>query len=166
MIERLEEIRKINGLNQAEFAFRLGLQPGSYSDIKKGKLKTGISRKVLNKLEIEFLVNLEWLKKGEGEMFIKDAKEPLPALISPISSPEIKENNYDVYLEIEQLKTMMKELSSTFNLLLEKSLSESRLNEILARTIEKLTDNPPVKSEPPQNKAEGNPSKNYLDKAG
>jgi transcriptional regulator with XRE-family HTH domain len=47
MIERLEIVRNKLGLNQLEFATALGLQPGSYSDIKSGKLKSGISKKTI-----------------------------------------------------------------------------------------------------------------------
>lgn len=64
--ERLEQVREQTGMIQSDFAAHLDLQPGSYSDIKRGK--NGISKSVLKKLEKKLNINIEWLLTGSGEM--------------------------------------------------------------------------------------------------
>ncbi|MEI8049346.1 MAG: helix-turn-helix transcriptional regulator [Bacteroidota bacterium] len=166
MVGRLEILRRSTGLNQAQFAYRIGLQPGSYSDIKKGKLKSGISKKILNKLETEFGANIEWLKTGNGEMFIIDKTDTIQVKEAPASKLVITKHVYDVYAELALLKEIIIDLKSDIKMLKEKSLGDSRLTEMLARTIENLTDRPETKNELSQNQGKENPSKNYLDKVG
>ena len=72
MIEskRLRELRKQLGFTQVEFAEKLNIKQGSYSDIERGKV--GISAHLLKYLIIEYQVNPIWLYEGRGEKFLKD----------------------------------------------------------------------------------------------
>jgi transcriptional regulator with XRE-family HTH domain len=70
-VERLEMVRHSRRMNQGEFAAFLGIEPGSYSDIKRGK--NGISKNILYKLENKLNVNIQWILTGEGEMLRDDA---------------------------------------------------------------------------------------------
>lgn len=72
---RLKIIRLNLGLNQSEFADKLGMQQGSYSMIEKGK--NGISSQLLKKLTIDLNVNANWLMTGKGEMFNDYSDKPL-----------------------------------------------------------------------------------------
>ena len=67
--ERVKELRNKLGLSQSEFAERLGLKQGSYSDIERGR--NNISQTVILLLEKQFNVNREWLNNGTGDIFIK-----------------------------------------------------------------------------------------------
>ena len=63
---RLKEIRKIYGLNQAEFAKRIEITQGTYSGIEIGReALTERNRKLIC---LEFGINEEWLLTGAGEM--------------------------------------------------------------------------------------------------
>jgi transcriptional regulator with XRE-family HTH domain len=68
-VDRLELVREQTGMNQSDFAKFLDLEPGSYSDVKRGK--NGVSRNVLRTLEKKLNVNIEWLLTGIGEMRTK-----------------------------------------------------------------------------------------------
>jgi len=72
---RLKKIRLNLGLNQSEFASKLGMQQGSYSMIEKGK--NGISSQLLKKLTIELNVNANWLMTGKGKMFNQYLDKPV-----------------------------------------------------------------------------------------
>ena len=73
-VERLEKIRNYIKLNQSDFAAYLDIQPGSYSDIKRGK--NGISRNILTRLENKLNININWLLHGEGLMLRDESKLP------------------------------------------------------------------------------------------
>jgi transcriptional regulator with XRE-family HTH domain len=64
--QRIKILRETMNLNQREFALKLGMQPGSLSDVERGKV--GVSNKIKQKLKTEFYVNLNWLEKGEGDV--------------------------------------------------------------------------------------------------
>jgi transcriptional regulator with XRE-family HTH domain len=72
--ERLEKIRYYIKLNQSDFAAYLEIQPGSYSDIKRGK--NGISRNILTRLENKLNININWLLYGDGLMLRDVSKLP------------------------------------------------------------------------------------------
>ena len=73
--DRLELIREQTGLNQSDFAKYLDLEPGSYSDIKRGK--NGISRNILSKLEKKLSVSISWLLNNEGPMKREDSSSEI-----------------------------------------------------------------------------------------
>jgi transcriptional regulator with XRE-family HTH domain len=66
--ERLDKIREQKGWTKSKMAESIGLEPGSYSDIVRGKTK-GISKAVLKLLEIVHNVNLEFLSGVEANMY-------------------------------------------------------------------------------------------------
>lgn len=65
---RLKEIRKIYGLNQAEFAKRIEITQGTYSGIEIGRETLTERNKKL--ICLEFGINEEWLLTGKGEMYL------------------------------------------------------------------------------------------------
>lgn len=72
MYTRIQEIRKSLKLSQKDFALRIGLQPSSYCDIEHGKAP--ISERTINGICYRFNVNEEYLRTGEGEMFVDNNK--------------------------------------------------------------------------------------------
>jgi transcriptional regulator with XRE-family HTH domain len=65
--DRLRHIRKKAGINQGEFAVRLGLKQGTYCDIENEKeILTPRNKRLVC---LEFGVNENWLETGEGEPF-------------------------------------------------------------------------------------------------
>ena len=85
---RLKAFRQSTGLQQGEFAQRLGLKQGSYSDIERGR--NAISYPVLKKAMLEFDLNPSWLISGIGGMTVAEdeALEAANRKHSEIKDPE------------------------------------------------------------------------------
>lgn len=67
MRNRIKELRKSLGLNQTEFAKRLGIAPNTISSYEGGTIVP--SNSVVLNIVREFGCNETWLRTGEGEMF-------------------------------------------------------------------------------------------------
>ena len=73
MNERLKKLRKTLDLTQQEFADRLGISRGNIGSYEVGK--SALSDAVISLICREFNVNADWLRNGEGEMFIKMTRD-------------------------------------------------------------------------------------------
>ena len=71
--ERIRKVRRSNDLTQQEFADRIGSKRNTVATYEMGRSVP--SAAVLSLIEREFNVSEEWLRTGEGEMFIQRAKE-------------------------------------------------------------------------------------------
>jgi transcriptional regulator with XRE-family HTH domain len=67
MIDRIRAIRRELGINQGEFARRIGLTQTAMSMIEVGKSK--LTEQNIKLICVTFNVNEHWLRTGEGEMF-------------------------------------------------------------------------------------------------
>jgi len=67
ILERIRFIRKTLGLNQGEFAHRIGLTQTSLSMIELEK--SVLTEKNIKLICATFAVNENWLRTGSGEMF-------------------------------------------------------------------------------------------------
>ena len=108
MNQNIKNIRKALQLSQAEFAKSLGMEQGSYSDIERGRSK-GISKSVQLILEEKYNVNIDYLYKGEGEMFYT---EKSPIITAKINLNENKPSNNDRALLIETLLSQNNDLKA------------------------------------------------------
>ena len=66
--ENLKVLLKELGLSQRQFAQALYLDPGYFSRIIQGKMPLNSRLQLL--IENTFKVNGDWLRTGEGEMFL------------------------------------------------------------------------------------------------
>ena len=73
MNERLKKLRKTLDLTQQEFADRLGISRGNIGSYEVGK--SALSDAVISLICREFNVNEDWLRTGEGEMFIQMTRD-------------------------------------------------------------------------------------------
>lgn len=64
MNERLKQFRKSIGLNQTEFAEKLGLIQATYSSYESGKYR--VPDKVIKSVCAIYHVSEDWLRTGEG----------------------------------------------------------------------------------------------------
>lgn len=70
---RLKEIRKALKMTQIEFAEIINSSNGHVSDMEKGR--KNITESTMDLLKLKKNVNIDWLKTGKGEMFIKLARD-------------------------------------------------------------------------------------------
>lgn len=69
MNERIKKLRKVLDLTQQEFADRIGIKRNSFANYETGR-NTPIGAIIVSICR-EFNVNEDWLRTGEGEMFIE-----------------------------------------------------------------------------------------------
>lgn len=69
MTERLKELRKHLRLTQQEFANKLGISRNTFASYEAGN--NSPSDAVVKLICKEFHVNEDWLRTGEGEMFLQ-----------------------------------------------------------------------------------------------
>jgi transcriptional regulator with XRE-family HTH domain len=67
ILDRIRLVRKEIGLNQGEFAGRIGLTQTSMSMIEAGK--SPLTEKNIKLICATFAVEENWLRTGKGEMF-------------------------------------------------------------------------------------------------
>lgn len=67
--ERIKELRKEQGLTLEQFGARIGIKANTLSQIENSK--RGCSDQMALSICREFNVNEEWLREGEGEMYIQ-----------------------------------------------------------------------------------------------
>jgi transcriptional regulator with XRE-family HTH domain len=67
ILDRIRLVRKTLGVNQGEFAQRIGLTQTSMSMIEKGR--AALTEKNIKLICATFAVDEAWLRTGNGEMF-------------------------------------------------------------------------------------------------
>lgn len=73
MNERIKKARKALGLTQQEFANRLGIARGNIGAYEVGK--NAPSDSVISLICREFDVNEDWLRNGNGDMFVEKTRD-------------------------------------------------------------------------------------------
>lgn len=73
MNERVKALRKALDLTQQEFADRIRVKRNTVATYEMGR--SGISDAAVSLICKEFNVNEEWLRTGEGEMFLDVSRE-------------------------------------------------------------------------------------------
>lgn len=68
--DRVRLVRKDKGLTQQSFGDKIGMKGNSISDIEKGK--NSVTEVVIRGICREFNVDEDWLRTGEGDMYIPD----------------------------------------------------------------------------------------------
>ncbi|BDF59216.1 hypothetical protein CE91St36_20330 [Christensenellaceae bacterium] len=113
MYKRIKEIRRALGLNQMEFAKRLGLSQSSLAMIEVGR--RSFSDKHIKLICSAFHINEEWLRSGQGEMFLTTCYDQEFIDVFEQLLPETQ----------ELLVAIAKELLETQTKLLDKSKREN-----------------------------------------
>ena len=87
MNERIKQLRKHLGLNQTEFGARIGVKQTTIAGYERGA-STPLDA-VVSAICREFNVNENWLRTGEGQMFIQVSRdEEIAAFIGDVLSGE------------------------------------------------------------------------------
>lgn len=97
MKERIRKLRKYLDLTQQEFADKIGMKRNTIANYETGR--NDPSSSVVSLLCREFNVNEDWLRTGEGEMFIKVPEDDeIASLVYDLLDPN-DNKFYDVILE-------------------------------------------------------------------
>ena len=80
MNERLREIRKYLGLSQRDFCNKIGMSQSTYAALETGvrELKDAYLKLICK----SFNISEEWLKTGNGEMFLEEPNKELEELLN------------------------------------------------------------------------------------
>lgn len=91
MKDRFKEVRKALNLTQEEFAANLGLSRGAIINIEHGLVE---AKPLFVSLVCRtYDVNEEWLRTGEGEMFVpKDMDDELAEFMGSVLREDIRES--------------------------------------------------------------------------
>lgn len=73
MTERIKELRKALGLTQQKFADKIGVKQNTVAQYEIGRNPP--TDTVVTLICREFDVNEEWLRTGEGEMFVERSRD-------------------------------------------------------------------------------------------
>lgn len=85
--ERIKKVRKSLGLTLEKFGEKIGMKKNSVSQIENGK--NSMTEQVAKAICREFNVNDEWLRTGEGEMFLPvNRKTKIEKLTNQLLSEE------------------------------------------------------------------------------
>jgi len=80
--QRIKELRKKIGLNQRDFCKMLSLSTGYIAGIEVNSRK--VNDRLIKLIIAEFKVNEEWLRYGNGEVFIEEKNNEKAARISSL----------------------------------------------------------------------------------
>lgn len=90
MNDRIRAIRKAASLTQAEFASRIGIKPNTVTSYETG-LRIP-SDTVIMSICREFNVDENWLRTGEGEMFVQLSEDA--EFIQILSEIEVSDDDF------------------------------------------------------------------------
>ena len=100
MEERIKLIRKYYGLNQTQFAEKLGLSRNHIAQVETGKGK--FSERTIKDICRIWNVNEDWLKSGEGEMFLSHNAQVSELLADVVKGNEpFLESFIDVWISLD-----------------------------------------------------------------
>lgn len=123
--ERVKELRKELNLTMEKFGERLGVRKTAISRIESGV--NNLTEQMFLAICREFGVNEEWLRDGEGEMFIEDSDSIINKILCEIPLDTLSQTILKIYIEMdpkrrEAFNSFIKDLSK--NLI----LSETKQN--------------------------------------
>lgn len=98
MNERVKLLRKTLKLSGEKFGEKLGVQRNAISQIETGK--NNLSEQMLLAICREYNVNEEWLRTGEGEMFIETKESFLENISKQYSLDDLDIKIIESYLNL------------------------------------------------------------------
>lgn len=127
MNKRLKELRKALGLTQGEFGKILGITTSGVSDIESGRRNVTEQHLIMLSNYKEKPIDVNWIRTGEGEMFLPVLEEDEMALYVS----ELLEDEGD-----NPLYTIIKEVMHTYSELSPKS--QEVIRDAAAKLLENL----------------------------
>ena len=112
MNERLKELRLDLNLNQQEFGDKINISRSHVASLESGS--RNLTERTLSDISREFNANKEWLKTGQGKMFIQKHSTIITNLSEEYDLDSIDIDIIKGYLELdsEQRKVIKQYVSS------------------------------------------------------
>lgn len=113
MNQRIKKLRKMLGLTQTEFGRRIGVAGNTVTNYEAG-LRVP-KKSVLLMMSKEFHVNIDWLKTGQGEMFLPVSGGTLDELAEEYGLGELEKELIAEFLKLssadrKELVTLLRRL--------------------------------------------------------
>ena len=100
--ERIKKLRQKIRITQQSFADSLGLKQNTIATYEMGRLQP--SDRTIADICREFNVNEEWLRTGEGEMFVEMSRdEEIAAFVGDILSEESDDFKHRLIIALSRL---------------------------------------------------------------
>ena len=118
MANRLKEIRINKGLNQKDFAKKIGMSRSGYSQIETSDRP--ISERLILSINLAFPeVNINWLRTGEGNMIIEKEDDFLSQMTKKynLSPVEAQIADYCLNLSSEERAGVLKHILNIANII-------------------------------------------------
>ena len=108
MNERIKELRKMLNLTMEKFGERVGVTRSAMSNIENGN--RNLTEQMLRSICREFSVNEEWLRTGEGEMFVISRNDYIEMVSRSYGLDKIDEAIITAYMALDpQKRAIIKE---------------------------------------------------------
>lgn len=82
ILERIKKIIEVKGISKSKFMKELGYSHVAFLNWEKGKQ---IGDKTLSLIEMKYSINSDWLRTGEGSMFLSDSDKKMDSDIVNIA---------------------------------------------------------------------------------
>ena len=103
--QRLRQVRKHFNMQQIDFAKRLGLSQAGVSWLEQDG--NNVSEQIIRLLHLDFHVSEEWLRTGEGPMFVADDDSPLEKLCREYAVSDCERRILELYFSFEPKRRKM-----------------------------------------------------------
>lgn len=149
---RIKEVREAKGLSQADFAEMLNLKRNSISLIEVGKRNP--SDRTIVDICNTFNVSEEWLRTGEGEMFVETPSSTMDQLKKEFNLDDFSYNLVYQYLKLDaDQRQAVRDFF--YNVVESGSMDEDLFGDVPKTPEELEKEFPPVEEKPVRNKETG-----------
>lgn len=149
---RIKEVREAKGLSQADFAEMLNLKRNSISLIEVGKRNP--SDRTIVDICNTFNVSEEWLRTGEGEMFVETPSSTMDQLKKEFNLDDFSYNLVYQYLKLDaDQRQAVRDFF--YNVVESGSMDEDLFCDVPKTPEELEKEFPPVEEKPVRNKETG-----------
>lgn len=113
---RFKELRKVCKKNQIDFGKVLGISSSGVADIESGRRKVTEKHLLMLSNWEEYNVNIDWLRTGDGEMFLPTETDTLEAIRQEyhLTEPQFKFVSNFLRLPENEKEIIFNFLSSVF----------------------------------------------------
>lgn len=116
MNERLKELRNSLGLSQEEFGERVGIKSRAHISLLENGTRN-LTDRVMSDICREFSVNEEWLRSGQGDMFVQPSEFSLNEYAEKNNLSELELDLIRAYmdLDVDSRQKILSSMKSIFD---------------------------------------------------